>query len=116
MANNNPTPRIAGDTWSEADEKQLRKLYPKTHNEIISDKIPGTTVFSIRAKAVSLGLKKSDRYWDIPEEDFIRKNWDAMSPDELAAGLKEKFQVERTKWAVINKYRELTGKRLQKKK
>lgn len=34
-----------------------------------------------------------------------------MSVSELMDGLLKKFEVEKTKWAIINKYRELSGKR-----
>lgn len=103
------------ENWTAEMISLLKKLYPKTENTIVAEKI-GVTVDAVRSKAVLLKIKKSDRYWDKPWEDLILKNWDVMSPEELITELKNKFKVEKTKWAIINKYRELTGKRKFAKK
>lgn len=104
MANRKPTIRNVESDWTEAQEKQLKKLYPTTNNDVLA-KMLNRTESAIRAKATKMRLKKADRFWDKSEEDFILKNVTVMSYPEIAKKLK------RTKWAVINKYRELIGKR-----
>ena len=104
MANNQPIIRAKELDWSEAEEKKLARLYPTTDNEIIAQKL-GKSVRSVRSKAQRMKLKKSNRYWDTPEEEYLLKNWQAMSAEELAE------KLNKTKWGIINKYRELTGKR-----
>src|SRR6186713_1464014 len=108
MANKSPVNRGHTDPWTADQIAVLTKLYPKTHNEIIAGEL-GKSERSIRAKATLLKIKKASYFWDRPEETFVLKNWDAMSPDEISKGLKEKFGMDKTKWSVINKYRELKG-------
>lgn len=90
--------------WSEAKIKELKKHFPTKDNEIIAELL-GTTVRAVRSKAFILRLKKSERYWNYGQEQFLLKNWQSMSAVEIGNELKK------TRWAVINKYRELTGKR-----
>ena len=94
--------------WTPEKIKQLKKLFPTTDNKIIAEKL-GSTERAVRSKAFILRLKKSDRYWSKNEEGFLLKNWDVMSATELGE------KLNKTKWAIINKYRELTGKRNQLK-
>lgn len=110
MANPNPTTRSREQDWSEKQIKQLEKLYPNTDKEVIAEKL-GKSVGAIRSQAGRLNLKKSTRYWDKPEEDYVLANWLEMTADEIAEGLKQKFGIDKTRWAVINKYRELAGLR-----
>lgn len=104
MANPNPAPRSREQDWNEKQIKQLEKLYPTTDNEVVAEKI-GKSVAAVRSMAVRLRLKKSTRFWDKPEEDWLLKNWDHLSVQELCE------KLSKTKWAVINKYRELKGLR-----
>ncbi len=90
--------------WTEQEIKILKKHFPKKDNEEIAGLL-NKSVRAIRNKAFILRLKKSDRYWGKPEQDFVLKNYMVMSAEEIGEKLKK------TKWAVINKYRELTGKR-----
>lgn len=94
--------------WPLEKVKLLKKLYPTLSNDIVADKL-NTTVSAVRYAAMKFKVKKSNRYWDKPETDYLLKNWPVMSAEEIAAGLKEKFKIEKTRWAVINKYRELKG-------
>lgn len=66
---------------------------------------------TIRSARTRYNLKKADHYWDKPWENYVINNWETLSPVELSDGLKRKFKITKTNWAVINKYRELTGKR-----
>ena len=101
--------------WSKKKLTRLKNLYPATPNdtiaEILSKEFEPTTVSAIRNAAIRYKLKKTNRYWDKPEEKYLLVNWQVMSPEEIAVQLKRRFKFEKTKWAVINKYRELTGKR-----
>lgn len=97
-------------TWTPAKIALLKQWFPAHDNEVVAEKI-GETVDAVRRGAQYYKVKKSGRYWDKPWEDFIVKNWAVMTVDELAIDLKSKFKVDKTKWAIINKYRELTGKR-----
>lgn len=87
--------------WTKERIKILKTLYPKEGNESIAATL-GTTVSAIRNKAVILRLKKDGRYWDKPEEDFVKKT--SLSIEEIAKKLKK------TKWAVYGKRRELMNK------
>lgn len=93
-------------TWTDAQEAKLKKLYPKTDNEVIAEKM-AMSVLSIRAKAQKMRLKKSDRYWDKQDEIWLVKNYPLLSIPELQEHLTPK-----TKWAIINKYRSLRGLRV----
>lgn len=104
MANNNPTLRNPEQDWTEKQIATLKKLYPTTDNETVAQKV-GKSVRAVRSQAVRLRLKKSTRYWDKPEEDYVLENWPVLSAEEIAADL------GKTKWAIINKYRELKGLR-----
>ena len=97
-----------GTDWSDAQIKTLKKLYPTTDNAVVATSVEKSEK-AVRSKAQALKLKKSERYWDKPQEDFVLKNYAVMSAKEIGVKLKK------TKWAVINKFRELTGKRGEKK-
>lgn len=104
MANLNPITRNKKDNWTEKDIEKLQKLYPVKSNEDVAAAL-GKPASAIRAKAYKLRLKKDSRYWTPKESKWLKKNWDVMSAEELAT------KLNKTKWAIINKYRELTGKR-----
>ena len=113
MANKNPIIRNKANDWSDKQEEDLKALFATTHNEAIAKKLK-KTIAAIRAKAVALKLKKSNRYWHTAWEKWVLKNYSSLAPDEMIAGLQKKFGIEKTKWAVINKYRELKGLRKSK--
>lgn len=92
--------------WLPEKVNLLKKLYPINDNDTVADKL-NTTVAAVRYAAMRYKVKKSNRYWDKPETDYLLKNWPVMSAEEISAGLKEKFKIEKTRWAVINKYRKL---------
>lgn len=96
--------------WSKEKVVTLKKLYPLKDNASVAAEM-GITESALRNAAVRFRVKKSSRYWDKPWEDFILKNWEVMTVIELSDELKRKFKIEKTKWAVINKYRELKGLR-----
>lgn len=96
--------------WPKEKIALLKKHYPTKSNEEAAALI-GVTISALRNAAIRFKVKKSNRFWDKPETDFILKNWDQLSPVEIADKLKEKLKIEKTKWAVINKYRELKGLR-----
>lgn len=90
--------------WTPENITKLKKLYPKKNNEDIAQAL-GTSVRSVRSKAQYLKLKKANRFWTATEEKYLLKNYELMTVIELDAHL------HRGKWSIINKYRELTGKR-----
>lgn len=96
--------------WPKEKVAQLKKLYPTGDNKEVAAKL-GITVSALRNASIRFKVKKSTRYWDKPWEDLVIKQWPAMSPEEIAAELLKKFKVVKTKWSVINKYRELAGLR-----
>lgn len=89
-----------GIRWSEDKVALLKMLYPINHNEAVA-KALGCTIRSVRSAAIRYRLNKSGRYWTKNQEQYLLKNWDVMTAAEIAEKLK------RTRWAVINKYREL---------
>lgn len=104
------TKKTAGrpaNIWPPEKVKHLKRLYPKEDNADVAKKL-GVTESALRNAAIRYKVKKSDRYWDKPWENYLLKNWKVMTALEIANGLKSKFKVEKTRWAVINKYRELT--------
>jgi hypothetical protein len=90
--------------WTPDRVSVLKKNYPIRNNQEVAEMLK-TTVSAVRSAAFIFRLKKKDRNWDKPEETFLLKNWEVMSAVELADHL------GKTRWAIINKYRELTGKR-----
>jgi hypothetical protein len=92
------------DEWSDKEVALLKKHFPVKDTEEVS-KIIGRSVRAIRSKAFSLSLEKSNRYWTKEQEKLILKKYYKLGADELSR------KIGKTKWAVINKFRELTGKR-----
>lgn len=97
--------------WPKEKIALLKKLYPNKHNDDVAKEM-NVTVSALRNAVVRFKVKKSNRYWDIPEEKFVTDNWPILSVSEIADQLKKKFGVEKTKWSIINKYRELIGLRV----
>lgn len=96
--------RSTSESWSEQDFITLKKLFPKTENEEIAEKLK-KSVSSVRNKAFVLNLKKSSRFWKIGDEKYVIENYGKIPVKDIADHLKK------TRWAVINKHRELFGLR-----
>ena len=96
--------------WPKEKIALLKKIYPTKSNDVVAAEL-NITVSALRNAAIRFKVKKSNRYWDKAEEKFITDNWEVLSPIEIADALKKKFMLVKTKWAVINKYRELKGLR-----
>lgn len=108
--NKNPKKRISNeDVWTDKQISDLKKYYPVKENSFVAKKV-NKTIDAIRAKAIKLRLKKENYFWQNKDEKFILKNVKVLSYPEIAE------KLGRSKWAVINKYRELTGKRKGHKK
>ncbi len=90
--------------WTKERIKILKASYPSQSNEEVSALL-GITVSAVRNGAVRFKVKKKDRYWTKSEEDYILKNWAVMSAVKIAE------KLSKTRYAVVNKYRELTGLR-----
>lgn len=96
--------------WPDGAIAVLKKHYPTKDNDEVAA-LTGKSVSAVRNMAGKLRLKKSTRYWDKPWEKFVIKNYPVMNDVEIAHGLLKKFGAAKTKWAIINKYRELMGLR-----
>lgn len=90
--------------WAADEDSLLKKVFPKTDNEVIAAQL-NKTESAVRNRAVILKLKKSKHYWKIGQEKYVMENYGNAPMDDMVKHLK------RTKWSVINKYRELTGLR-----
>lgn len=96
------------NVWSAKMETQLKKLFPNTSNEDIAIAM-GITIRSVRSKAHILGLKKDGHYWSESDCKWLLSHYNASG-----YGIEE-LQLhfpEKTKWAIINKYRSLAGLRI----
>lgn len=91
-------------TWTKENIALFKKSYPVKDNTTVAAEL-GITVRAVRCAATKFNVKKSNHYWSKKDIDFMKKNWSSLSADEIGIKLK------RTKWAVINKYRELEGLR-----
>lgn len=87
---------------SSINELAVKHLGYKASQKLNRLKDESNSPSAIRNKAVILRLKKDGRYWDKPEEDFVKKT--SLSIEEIAKKLKK------TKWAVYGKRRELMNK------
>lgn len=87
------------EAWPPEKVRLLRKLYPKTNNEEAAKKL-GVTVSALRNAAVRFGVSKKG--WTKKDIDFIKTNFTTLTYDQMAD------RLEKTRWAVINKARELT--------
>lgn len=100
--------------WPKEKINLLKILYPVLHNKdiVLHMQQAGypTTVSAIRNAAVKYGIVKKEK-WPPAAEKFLFKNWDKKSASKLAEQMTQKFKIKYTRWSVINKFRELTGKR-----
>lgn len=87
--------------WPPERVKLLKKLYPTTDNETVAAKL-GVTVSAVRNAATRFGITKNG--WTEKDEQWLLANAAKMTYDQLAK------ELGKTRWGVINKYRELTKK------
>lgn len=90
--------------WSKDELEYLRKNFAKTSNEELSDHLQKSES-AIRTYAQKLKLKKANNYWKPKQEVYLMENYGNLPIAEIQKHL------GKTKWGVINKYRELKGKR-----
>lgn len=91
---------ISKKGWSPIEIGLLKSLYPTHKNEEII-RVLNKSDSAIRNAAKRYGVKKTEWRWTQKEKKIILKNWEALSAQEIAES------IGRTKWAVINKYREI---------
>lgn len=89
------------ESWSPDKVNALKKLYPHYDNDIVAKQL-GITISALRNAAVRFNIKKNG--WTDKDIAFLKANIKNLTYDQIAAAL------EKTRWAVINKYRELTKK------
>lgn len=86
------------------DKNEFKKLFPVTENSALSKKYD-VTESTIRMWGSKLKLRKKSWGWTKKEEEYLLKSYPNLMATELAKTLK------RSKWSIINKYRELMGLR-----
>lgn len=91
-------------SWTAENIAKLKKLYPINDNSTVAAEL-GTTERSIRSAAIKFNVKKSNRYWPKKNIATLLKDWPTSTAEEIAT------KLGRTRWAVINKYRETKGLR-----
>jgi hypothetical protein len=96
--------RIYQGAWLLDEDAQLKKLFSKQDNEDIAA-ILNKTESSVRNRAIILKLKKTNNYWKIWQEKYVLENYGSLPMQDMVKHLKK------TKWGIINKYRELSGLR-----
>lgn len=102
--NKNPKSRTGKKNISEKKLADVVRLFGKKPTKVIA-KETGVKFNTIRVIAARKGLKKENRLWTTKQGKELVKRYNEYGWQHFA----DKFK--KTKWAVINKYRELTGKR-----
>lgn len=110
MANPAPHLRRKQDEWTGLQLALLRKKFPSTDTAALAKQIK-KSLPAVLSKATALGLKKSAWYWKPAHENWLLRNYPVMSAEELVQAMKDRFGIEKTTWALINKYRKLIGKK-----
>ncbi len=85
----------------------FEKEYPITDNLDLAKKYECSEGV-IRILAAAFHLKKGQSEWSEQHEAYLLKNYRKKTMDELMEHLK------RSRWGIINKYRELSGKTKKK--
>lgn len=95
--------------FKEIDLSEFKKLFPITSNSELAKKY-SVNESAIRMWGSKLKLLKKNWQWSRHDENFVLKNYgtDRYTIDEIAK------KIGRSKWSIINKYREAKG--LRKKK
>ena len=110
MTKNKPGQGRKPDPEILAHLKDIKRLYKtKSYTEVAE--ILGLKISTVRNVITKHKFKKDSWHWDKPAEDYLLKNWQTMSVLELQEGLKRHFGIDKSDWAVTNKYRELAGLR-----
>jgi len=98
------------DTEILAHLKDIKRLYrTKSYSEVAKEL--NLNKSTVRNAITKHKYKKDSWHWDKPAEDWLLLNWQTMSVLELQEGLKRHFKIDKSKWAVIGKYRQLAGLR-----
>lgn len=101
--NNNPNPRTGKKNISDKKLAEVEKIYGKKSSRQVA-KETGIKYNTIRVIAARKGLKKENRYWTAKQEKELLKRYKEYGWQHFA----DKF--DKTKWSVINKFRELSKK------
>jgi hypothetical protein len=91
------------------DQKEFKRLFPITDNSVLAEKYK-VKESTIRNWGAKLKLLKKNWLWSRHDENFVLKNYGTgrYTIAEIAK------KIGRSKWSVINKYREATGLRKNK--
>lgn len=86
--------------WTQAEKKLLRKLYPRTSNVDIAQKL-GRTLEAVKYKARMLGLKKARGYflWTDRDIELLKRQFGDTSirVDDIAERLDRGIKAVRNK-------------------
>lgn len=95
-----------GPTFKSIDQKEFKKLFPVTENSALAEKY-GVKESTVRMWGSRLKLLKKSWQWSRHDENFILQNYGTgrYTVDEMAE------KIGRSKWSIINKYREAKGLR-----
>ncbi len=77
--------------WSQSDIKLLMKLYPKSSNQEIAEKV-GRTIKSVITKASNLRLHK-ENLWSPEKIKFLKKHYPTMNTQRIAKELNHTSQA-----------------------
>lgn len=84
--------------WTPERIKLLKKLYPTTDNESAAKQLK-VSLSALRNAATKFGVKKQG--WSAKDIEILRANYNTMTYQKIAD------KIGKTRWAVINKAREL---------
>lgn len=95
--------------FNSIDKKEFTKLFMVTTNDVLAKKYK-VKESTIRLWGAKLKLNKKNWLWSRHDENFVLKNYGTgrYTIDEIAK------KIGRSRWSVINKYREVAGKRKKK--
>lgn len=79
-------------------------VYPFFDNAILSE-IFGKAESTLRVRATRRNLKKHNVSWSKTEDDYVLRHYKQVPVKEMVK------ELNRTKWAIINRYRELMSLR-----
>lgn len=93
--------------WTEGRIALLKKKYSTTANAELAAEL-NISERAVRSAAKRFDLRKSGRYWSEEDCKWLLDHWNAVGFG--FAEIQSHFS-NKTKWAIIGKYRELAGLR-----
>lgn len=85
--------------------KDIEHLYKEFFDNAILSEIFGKAESTLRVRATRRNLKKHNVSWSKTEDDYVLRHYKQVPVKEMVK------ELNRTKWAIINRYRELMSLR-----